>query len=292
MIDICLITTCMGRLSHLKETLPRMIAQPGCRVVVVDYSCPDRCGEWVESEYPEAAVVRIEDQLEFNPSRARNAGAQAANTEWLFFLDADIILDRSFSEAVFTDIRKGSFHVSEISLKNKAFNTLICSLEDFERVNGYDEIYRGWGDEDVDLVETLQWAGVTLKTFPTALITHISHEGAAYFAHDRRFSFITNRIFRTIKFDIMKLQGRFLPFDMRKAIYQGAENMVKTACEDPKRADLQLEIGHSRVRLLSGNKVEEKPVPVEWKITKTLVYSLSAMMPGPATTGAVYDPGA
>ncbi len=35
-----IITTCKGRLEHLKQTLPAMLAQKDSEVIVVDYSCP------------------------------------------------------------------------------------------------------------------------------------------------------------------------------------------------------------------------------------------------------------
>ena len=50
MAEICIITTCMGRLAHLRQSLPSFTAQPDTSVVVVDYSCPERSGEWVESK--------------------------------------------------------------------------------------------------------------------------------------------------------------------------------------------------------------------------------------------------
>src|SRR4051812_16837551 len=100
MPTITLITTCMGRLEFLKQTLPAAIAQRDTTVVVVDYSCPQNCGLWVESSFPQARVIRIEGQDRFNLARARNSGVEACQTPWLGFLDADILLAPTFSETV------------------------------------------------------------------------------------------------------------------------------------------------------------------------------------------------
>ena len=55
-----IVTTCMGRLDHLKESLPAMLAQPDSEVIVVDYSCPQGTGDYVAKHFPAARVVRVE----------------------------------------------------------------------------------------------------------------------------------------------------------------------------------------------------------------------------------------
>lgn len=45
------VTTCRGRLAHLRRSLPTFVAQPDAEVVVVDYDCPERSGEWVEQTF-------------------------------------------------------------------------------------------------------------------------------------------------------------------------------------------------------------------------------------------------
>ena len=70
------ITTCKGRLSHLQQTLPRIADQPHVECIVVDYGCPERCGDWVEAHHPNVMVVRTGPTEGFNASRARNAGAE------------------------------------------------------------------------------------------------------------------------------------------------------------------------------------------------------------------------
>ena len=49
MADLCFVTTCMGRLAALRQTLGPMLDQAeGSRIVVVDYTCPDGAGDWVD----------------------------------------------------------------------------------------------------------------------------------------------------------------------------------------------------------------------------------------------------
>ena len=92
MNTIALITTCKGRLHHLRETLPLMASQGADEIVVVDYGCPDGAGDWVEREFPGVRVVRVDDDPGFCLPRARNAGARASSARWLAFVDADVKL--------------------------------------------------------------------------------------------------------------------------------------------------------------------------------------------------------
>lgn len=92
---LSLITACMGRLEHLKQTLPLRI-HPDVENIVVDWSCPDSCGDWVEKNYPEVKVVRITGETIFNLSKSRNAGILAASGQYIGMLDADLIVSDSF----------------------------------------------------------------------------------------------------------------------------------------------------------------------------------------------------
>ena len=103
------ITTCKGRLEHLRHTLPRVVAQPDLACVVVDFSCPDGTADWVQKHHPQVTVVEAANEPGFSAPRARNLGAAAARTEWLGFFDADILLAADFSTAVLPLLRPGAF---------------------------------------------------------------------------------------------------------------------------------------------------------------------------------------
>src|SRR5262245_54418958 len=94
---LTLVTCCMGRLAHLRQSLPAMAAQPNCSCVVVDYSCPEQCGDWVAEAFPQVTVVRVPGRASYSPSAARNRGAAAADTPWFCFIDADVIPSGRFA---------------------------------------------------------------------------------------------------------------------------------------------------------------------------------------------------
>ena len=166
-----IITTCKGRLDHLKQTLPRMLAQDA-EVIVVDYSCPEGTAEFVEREYPRAKVVRVEGEKGFSNWKARNRGAQAASGDVLVFCDADTILvedgvqklAQALPPKTFGYFKRGAterFNKAGLRLgSNQLRGFHAIPARAFRRLGGYDEVLLGWGaGGDTDLEERLDARG-------------------------------------------------------------------------------------------------------------------------------------
>src|SRR5574343_1128333 len=96
MTAFAFVTTCKGRLHHLQQTLPLIVAEAPDEIVVVDYGCPQGSGDWVEANYPQVKVVRVTDDDGFRLARARNLGAAACSAPWICFIDADIRVGSGF----------------------------------------------------------------------------------------------------------------------------------------------------------------------------------------------------
>jgi len=99
----------MGRLEHLKQTLPTRI-HPDCENIVVDWSCPDNCGNWVEENYPDVKVIRVPNQQFFDHAESRNVGFEHATGEFICQADADLIITPSFFELLPT-FRHDSYYI-------------------------------------------------------------------------------------------------------------------------------------------------------------------------------------
>jgi len=218
------VTTCKGRLSHLQESLPRVAGQSNVECIVVDYGCPERCGDWVEAHFQNVKVVRTGPTDGFNASRARNAGAAVARAAWLGFFDADILVDSTFPATVIPALKEGNYYRAH-PVTNQTWGTLICHRSDFERVQGYDEAYKGWGGEDDDLIMFLSLQGLKQMGFPAALLSEIAHsdEQRTRFCEiqDRWLQSQINQMYLQAKLDLFRLRGTHL--DRREAAALFAE---------------------------------------------------------------------
>jgi glycosyltransferase involved in cell wall biosynthesis len=265
MAAICFVTTCMGRLAALQLSLGPMLAQPGCSCVVVDYSCPDQAGDWVVANHPSARLVRVPGQSQFNLAAARNAGARLAEAPWICFVDADVILEQGFSAALSEVLAPGGYY-RVVSGDGGIGGTFACSKTDFERVGGYDEVYRGWGEEDNDLYDALQFVGLNQRSLPAALLQHLPHgddeRTRFYPVADRLLGHAVNRVYRIVKWDTARLGRELLTATMRRAIYDKVAEVVTTSIQTGRPGDLAVHLPHGIV-------------PGGWSLKRQLTYRLT-----------------
>jgi hypothetical protein len=158
----------MGRLAHLQDSLPAF-PKP---CVVVDYSCPDKSGDWAEAQG--ATVVRVHHEEHFHKTRALNLGARRAielGATRLAFLDADTLVQPSFEEFA---SKKASCLIAPPG-HPPLVGVLVVPTEDFLRVGGYDENYQGWGCEDLDMRLRLYLEGSVFENIPAVFLSSIPH---------------------------------------------------------------------------------------------------------------------
>jgi hypothetical protein len=183
--DRWLITTCMGRVDFLRQTLPRVLAHTDWKYCLVDYSCPDRCGEWVARHFPgecaagRIAVASVPGKTTFHKTVALNAGARraiAGGAKTLCFLDADTLVSPGFGACVDSGIRPGRFL---ITFGRSLTGFLVVPTEDFERVGGYDEGFVNWGAEDYEMRVRLRVVGrLSYVAISTGFVTSLPHDNA------------------------------------------------------------------------------------------------------------------
>ncbi|MFH1603919.1 MAG: glycosyltransferase family A protein [Pseudomonadota bacterium] len=273
MKGLAYITTCKGRLSHLQESLPRIAEQLNIECIVVDYGCPERCGDWVEAHFPSVRVVRTGPTDGFNASRARNVGASVARAAWLGFFDADILVDSTFSARVIPALKEGNYYRAH-PVTDQTWGTLICHRSDFERVEGYDEAYTGWGGEDDDLITFLSLHGVKQMGFPAALLSEIAHsdEQRTRFCEiqDKWLQSQINQMYLQAKLDLYRLRGA--PINRRDAVALFAEiQRTLSTMEDPSGAGKTVHI--TLPLSLIGSPVQDGLRQIS-ELQRTLSYTL------------------
>jgi GT2 family glycosyltransferase len=266
MADLCFVTTCKGRLAALQQTLGPMLDQAGGReVVVVDYSCPEGAGDWVEANYPAARVVRVPGRATFNAAAARNIGARHTDADWICFVDSDVVLGPDFAAALAPALEPGGFYrlwSTDVGL----VGTFASSRADFERVGGYDEVYPCWGEEDYDLYDAFEFVGLESRQLPAALPRHLAHDDAARTRFspivDRWLGHAINRVYRHLKWDTARLRRELLTLEMRRALYDKISEVVTASFATGRPGDLTV---HQPVGLVPGG----------WSLSRSMTYRLA-----------------
>lgn len=226
-MNISIITTCKSRLSHLKQTLGSWKDFCPIEIIVVDVNCPDRTKEWLAVSHPEVRCVSLVRDG-FNLAQARNVGAKAANGNYLFFVDADITLGSGL-RAWFE--KKLQTHYYYKRAQDTPFEgiheqgTFVCSRAAFEKIEGYDETFIGYGGEDHDMYHKLRRIGMRQIQIPKEYIVSLEHSDEMrtqhYYERNKFRQSIINRSYAALKEKLLEAKPRIyeLPQNVRKRIW-------------------------------------------------------------------------
>jgi glycosyltransferase involved in cell wall biosynthesis len=281
-----IITTSKGRLEHLKRSLPAMLAQPDCEIVVVDYSCPEGTADFVRAEFPEAVIVTVEGEKYFSNWKARNAGAAVATGDILIFCDADIVLADGAVDWIAKNLpRKAFAHSGQFGANHdqarasplatnqlKGFQAIPATA--FRKLGGYDEMLEGYAaGGDTDLHDRLRAAG--LKPFaldPATIVGQIlEHSDEARFTHHRdplAVSYAAALLYRAAKLYLQRLANQpDLPVETRRKLYDVARTtaqqlkppnngLAMTVDVDDRAISMPLQLGFRKGRRKVSFKVE------------------------------------
>jgi glycosyltransferase involved in cell wall biosynthesis len=210
---LSIVTTCKGRLHHLRQSLPTFLAQPDCEVIVVDFDCPDGTAETVARDFPAARVVKLENEPHFDINRGRNAGADAATGEWLAFIDADVLIVPDFHARLAPRLKPGRFlRFFPERRGTSLFGTAVMRRADFLAVGRYDEVMQGYGADDQEMYFRLVLSGVEAMEMELDLIARvIDHDTAARIRFGRLPSMLhhqrINTAYLVVKTTLLRMLG-------------------------------------------------------------------------------------
>jgi hypothetical protein len=184
----------------LKRTLPLMLEHD--HVTLVDWSCPQKCGEWAKRWYQEdparqryaLQLVQIDGARSFHKSAALNLGIRDALhgsivIDWqndrrnhVLLLDADTLICDGFGawyEEALKDYK--NFHVCLRPPGHYASwdltGIVLMTAEHFQRSGGFCERIRGWGGEDVEFrLRLAVKVGLPWKDIPPGTFKAIEHD--------------------------------------------------------------------------------------------------------------------
>jgi MoaA/NifB/PqqE/SkfB family radical SAM enzyme len=266
-----------SRLPQLQKTLPLLARQTGAEVVVVDIDCPQKSADWVASaKFSNVHTVKLTNMPVFNAARARNVGAAHARGRWLCFLDADTLLEPNFVRGAITNLPSDSF----AQLAVDAPGLVVVSREDFLRIDGYDEIFEGWGCEDNDLIVRLELLGRQRVMLTNKWHTQIEHDDILRTQHqpisNKWLSLRINGMYLQIKSDLARAQGIVsLPQSDLQAIYATVKQTILAAPH--KAVDI-------RVRIPWQPDFRQPP---EWQLHRDWVYRFEPLPAKPPVSTLV-----
>jgi len=208
-------TTCKGRLSHLKQTLPANLAaerdNPNVEFVLLDYDSRDGLADWIKANFSEEIAsgrlryARYAPAEHFKMAHAKNMAHRLAMGDILCNLDADNFiapnfsrwLDRQFTNEPHSIVGPRPLNLTR-DLEQKILwrvlhkprppadlaGRIAIARSDFEMLGGYDERFTGWGYEDIDFGLRARGAGLALPRVPQAMWgSVISHANAERITH-------------------------------------------------------------------------------------------------------------
>jgi glycosyltransferase involved in cell wall biosynthesis len=282
---VSIITTCKGRLEHLRETVPRMLELGAAEVIVVDYSCPDGTADFVGEHFPAARVVSVPGQPDFSNWRARNVGAAAATGQLLLFCDADTLLAPDALSRIAAKLPARSFaflprattaHLNRTGLRlgtNQLRGFHVVPAPAFRAVGGYDDVLEGWGaGGDTELEQSLLHMGLTATALEPDIVENvIQHGNADRLKHHRipiPVSYGAGLLYRLAKRALIGTAGkRVLAPEIRKRLYATArrsaeqlggdrDRVALTAVANTHAVGMPRQLGFSKVIARVSIKVE------------------------------------
>ena len=234
------VTTCKGRLHHIKETLPLLSEQAEKEVILVDYSCPQNTAKWVSENYKHVNLIKVESDG-FNLSHARNQGAEKVDSDFICFIDADVKIKPGFINWLHENISPYCFYTpsNNINKDYELWGTVVLPTHAYKHIKGYDENFSGWGGEDDDLYYRLKSAGFTPLGIPPHFLEAIKHKDEErvlfHEIKDRNFQHHINRFYTTAKKQVMafyRAEGE-LPAEIREKIYGAVSEAFKKKLDNP-----------------------------------------------------------
>ena len=177
---LSLVATCMNREAHLRRSLPTWLELPGVdEVVIVDWSSRDTFFDLLAVD-PRVRIVRVEDEPQWVMPYAVNLAVAQARGNLVLKCDADCLpapavtaLQPAAGHFLAGDWRSGR------PLGKACVNGLcLFTKAQWEQVNGYSELVRRYGRDDVDFYDRLVAAGHARREIPAALIDFLPHDDA------------------------------------------------------------------------------------------------------------------
>jgi predicted glycosyltransferase involved in capsule biosynthesis len=209
-------------------------------------------------------------------SAARNLGASSATSNWLFFIDADVLINQNFSSWLKSNksLNEKNYYRQE-PLNNRftaeLHGSVLCIKSDYSKISGYDEVFKGYGGEDVDFYNRLKRIGSAANYIPYDCFSPIKHSNEErmknYVNKNLVKSDLMNHFYMHIKYQAMDFYAitTELPLAMRLKIYSSVQLAFKDWLPESKNLNQNIQI----------NLKKKIPFSKQFSIENKMVINLS-----------------
>ena len=172
----------MNRNENVQANLPNWLKQEFDELILLDWSSKESVAN-IPGVFddPRVRVVRVEGQEKFMRTLAQNLASQMARYKHIFKCDSDVSIKGNFFKE--HTLKKGEFWVGDWH-QGRDFNErhlhgdTFYHVDDYFRVNGYDERILAYGHDDTNLKDRMVLAGLIKKVFNYNHFYHQPHDQA------------------------------------------------------------------------------------------------------------------
>ena len=169
----------MNRNENVRKNLPNWLGQRFDELILLDWSSKEPVAEIPGVfEDPRVRVVRVDGQTQFIRTLAQNLASRMARRQRIFKCDSDVEFRGDFFSA--HPLQPGEFWVGEWHHarnmnERHLHGETYYFIQDFERVNGYDERILSYGYDDSNLKDRMVLAGLRKKVINYDFLHHQKH---------------------------------------------------------------------------------------------------------------------
>lgn len=177
---ICLYIYVMNRTQNIKDNIGSWLKQSIDQLIIIDWSSTEEFYEFIKELRDQRILyVRVPNEPNFYRTYAQNLAGDLCKYNKICKLDSDIRLSNHFFEN--HQLTDGMFYVGEWlcarneNEKHTHGNTYLF-LQDYLRVNGYNEYVKSYGWDDSDFTVRLMLCGLQKVLFDLNMVYHVPHD--------------------------------------------------------------------------------------------------------------------
>lgn len=172
-ISFC--TSCRNRLWQIQQTLQKNLADldSAFEITLIDYGSTDGLSKWIWDNFRKFIdegklnFFEVQNDVNWNASKAKNLAHRLANGSYFFNLDADNFISPRDVELIF-EAQELNYpcHQWSDSWNDGSFGRIGLPKALFLEIGGYDETMLPMGGQDMDLLNRIHFLGLSIAKLP------------------------------------------------------------------------------------------------------------------------------